>query len=124
MRRPRSFGAILRVDVREVDQQGRSDIVACSSPIGLRHRGPRRAYARRARGRTAGLQPQDQVHAARLGVDRHMLAQHAFQARDGHIATLGVELAHALDMASEVAFGDERSDDRLDEFGTAARTRR
>ena len=114
------LGGALGVDVREIEQQGRGAIAA-HGPVrqGFRVQ----AIFPHARDKPAvrppALQAQDQVHASRLRIDSHVLAQHAFQARGGRFPALGIELPHPLDMAREMPFGDEGGDDGLRKPGTA-----
>ena len=69
--------------------------------------------------RPLALQSQDQVHSPRLRIDSHVFPQHAFQARRCRFPALGIELAHPLDMAREMAFRDEGRDDGLRKLGAA-----
>lgn len=53
------------------------------------------------------------MHAARLRVDGDPVEQDLHQSCDGKASPFRVEFAHPLDVAREVTFADEGSDDRL-----------
>ena len=115
------LGGALRVDIREIEKQGRGSVTA--------HRPVRQCFCVQAvfpharnkpTIRPSALQPQDQVHSSRLGINSQVFPQHAFQACRCRFPALGIELPHPLDMAREMPFRDEGRDDGLRKLGTAA----
>jgi hypothetical protein len=81
-----------------------------------------RAHACRQRAvGVAAFHAQHQMHAARLGIDQHVLAQYGGEAVGGQLAALAVQAAHALDVAGEMAFVHEVGHDLLHQRGAAGR---
>jgi hypothetical protein len=112
------FGSAPKVNIREIEKQGRSSIVARRPIRECLRVQTFSACLQRAGGQTVASQTQDQVHAPAVDLFAHIFPAR-FQACRGRFPALGIELPHPLDMARKMSFGDECSNDGLRKPGTA-----